>query len=304
MVVHARRAAREDSAGRDESNERTTHAGSALSRTTDEPAGTDPRRAGRPAVDRAEKWVLGSCRRRFIARQRNASPIRRPSNPNVAVAEESIAKKPVETAGPADKTRAMPMLLSLAALGVVFGDIGTSPLYTLPVCFQFSGAAPTAGNVLGICSLILWTLVLVVCVKYVTFIMRVDHRGRGRNPRPARAGGPAQGARTDRRRGAHDVRDRRRCDALRRRDDHAGDLGHLGGRGARRRDARRAAVRGPAVGGHPAGTVRGAGARHGERRPAVRPGDAAVVRRDRRRGRASDRRAARRSCRRSIRATR
>jgi KUP system potassium uptake protein len=73
----------------------------------------------------------------------------------------------------------MPMLLSLAALGVVFGDIGTSPLYTLPVCFQFSGAAPTPHNVVGICSLIVWTLVLIVCVKYVSFIMRVDHQGEG-----------------------------------------------------------------------------------------------------------------------------
>jgi KUP system potassium uptake protein len=97
----------------------------------------------------------------------------------VAVAEKPIAKKPAEVAEPRHGTSATTMVLSLAALGVVFGDIGTSPIYTLPVCFQFSGAAPTVENVLGICSLIVWTLVLVVCVKYISFIMRVDHQGEG-----------------------------------------------------------------------------------------------------------------------------
>ena len=67
----------------------------------------------------------------------------------------------------------------MAALGVVFGDIGTSPLYTLKVCFGLAGAKPELGAVLGICSLLLWALVIVVCVKYITFIMRVDHDGEG-----------------------------------------------------------------------------------------------------------------------------
>jgi KUP system potassium uptake protein len=79
--------------------------------------------------------------------------------------------------------RAMPAsrtnLLALAALGIVFGDIGTSPLYTLSTCFQFSGAAPTPANVLGICSLLVWVLILVVCVKYVAFILAADHDGEG-----------------------------------------------------------------------------------------------------------------------------
>lgn len=69
--------------------------------------------------------------------------------------------------------------LALAALGIVFGDIGTSPLYTLSTCFQFSGAPPTAGNVTGICSLLVWALVVVVCFKYVGFILFADHDGEG-----------------------------------------------------------------------------------------------------------------------------
>ena len=70
--------------------------------------------------------------------------------------------------------------LSLAALGVVFGDIGTSPLYAFQQCFTGDfPAAATAQNILGICSLIFWTLVVVVCVKYVTFMLRSDYDGEG-----------------------------------------------------------------------------------------------------------------------------
>lgn len=73
----------------------------------------------------------------------------------------------------------IPATMSLAALGVVFGDIGTSPLYTLATCYSTVGAKPDEGNTLGILSLIFWALVLVVCIKYVTFLMRVDHDGEG-----------------------------------------------------------------------------------------------------------------------------
>jgi KUP system potassium uptake protein len=69
--------------------------------------------------------------------------------------------------------------LAVAALGVVFGDIGTSPLYTLQTCFTTAGVQPTADNVYGIVSLLIWTLVLVVCIKYVTVLMRIDHDGEG-----------------------------------------------------------------------------------------------------------------------------
>ncbi|PTQ87680.1 potassium transporter Kup [Agitococcus lubricus] len=70
--------------------------------------------------------------------------------------------------------------LTLGALGVVFGDIGTSPLYALKECFHAShGLAITHDNVLGILSLIFWSITLVVSIKYVAFIMRADNNGEG-----------------------------------------------------------------------------------------------------------------------------
>ena len=70
--------------------------------------------------------------------------------------------------------------MSLAALGIVFGDIGTSPLYALRECFVGpTGLTITTGNVLGVVSVMLWTLVLIVCVKYIVFVMRADNRGEG-----------------------------------------------------------------------------------------------------------------------------
>ena len=70
--------------------------------------------------------------------------------------------------------------LTLAALGVVFGDIGTSPLYTVKECFSdFTGLHPTPDNVLGILSLITWALIIVVTLKYVVVVMRADNRGEG-----------------------------------------------------------------------------------------------------------------------------
>ncbi|HSI24064.1 MAG TPA: potassium transporter Kup [Methylotenera sp.] len=71
--------------------------------------------------------------------------------------------------------------MALAALGVVFGDIGTSPLYTMKEVFSV-GPHPIAlnpMNVYGILSLITWALILIVSIKYVAFIMRADNRGEG-----------------------------------------------------------------------------------------------------------------------------
>jgi len=70
--------------------------------------------------------------------------------------------------------------LAIAAIGVVYGDIGTSPLYTLKEVFNGPHAVPvTPGNVYGILSLIFWALMLVVSAKYVIFITRADNRGEG-----------------------------------------------------------------------------------------------------------------------------
>ena len=70
--------------------------------------------------------------------------------------------------------------LGLAALGVVYGDIGTSPLYALRETFRPEyGLAATPANVNGILSLIVWALIIVVSIKYIVFIMRADNRGEG-----------------------------------------------------------------------------------------------------------------------------
>jgi KUP system potassium uptake protein len=70
--------------------------------------------------------------------------------------------------------------LSVGALGVVYGDIGTSPLYALRECFRPEhGVAPTPDNVLGVLSLIVWSLVVIISVKYLVLVMRADNRGEG-----------------------------------------------------------------------------------------------------------------------------
>lgn len=68
----------------------------------------------------------------------------------------------------------------VAAIGVVFGDIGTSPLYTFKECFSGEHAVPASpSNVLGILSLIFWSILIVISLKYVVFIMKADNKGEG-----------------------------------------------------------------------------------------------------------------------------
>jgi KUP system potassium uptake protein len=70
--------------------------------------------------------------------------------------------------------------LSLGALGVVYGDIGTSPLYAMRECFAGPhSVAPSATNVLGVLSLIFWALITIISIKYLVFIVRADNRGEG-----------------------------------------------------------------------------------------------------------------------------
>ncbi|WP_150583824.1 potassium transporter Kup [Pandoraea communis] len=77
------------------------------------------------------------------------------------------------------RPQAMPALM-VAAIGVVFGDIGTSPLYALKECFDPQHGIPfTPQAVFGIISLLFWALVIVVSLKYVLFVMRADNRGEG-----------------------------------------------------------------------------------------------------------------------------
>jgi len=69
--------------------------------------------------------------------------------------------------------------LSLSALGVVFGDIGTSPLYTLKTVLNLTGDKPDAATILGALSLVIWTLIIITSIKYVSVAMRVDNDGEG-----------------------------------------------------------------------------------------------------------------------------
>jgi KUP system potassium uptake protein len=69
--------------------------------------------------------------------------------------------------------------LFIGAIGVVFGDLGTSPLYALQSIFHVSGLSLTASDVRGIISLILWSVTLIVTIKYVTLLMRADNHGEG-----------------------------------------------------------------------------------------------------------------------------
>ncbi|MBL8624797.1 MAG: potassium transporter Kup [Myxococcales bacterium] len=71
-------------------------------------------------------------------------------------------------------------LVSLGALGVVYGDIGTSPLYAMKECLTGEhGAPPTPANVYGVLSLVFWALTSVVVIKYLTFVLRADNKGEG-----------------------------------------------------------------------------------------------------------------------------
>ncbi len=70
--------------------------------------------------------------------------------------------------------------LSLSALGIVYGDIGTSPLYAIRECFHGDFAIPvTEANILGVLSLVFWSLVSVISIKYLVFVLRADNRGEG-----------------------------------------------------------------------------------------------------------------------------
>ncbi|HSA56205.1 MAG TPA: KUP/HAK/KT family potassium transporter, partial [Gemmatimonadaceae bacterium] len=71
-------------------------------------------------------------------------------------------------------------MLSFTALGVVYGDIGTSPLYAIKEVFKPAyGLTVTPPNVYGVLSLITWALLLIITVKYIGFILRADNRGEG-----------------------------------------------------------------------------------------------------------------------------
>ncbi|HVZ36463.1 MAG TPA: KUP/HAK/KT family potassium transporter, partial [Polyangiaceae bacterium] len=99
--------------------------------------------------------------------------------------EAPLAIRPIEPVQPSEATAVghhggRMAALSLGALGVVYGDIGTSPLYALKECVHGAhGLAVTDANVLSLLSLIFWSITLVVTIKYLGFIMRADNGGEG-----------------------------------------------------------------------------------------------------------------------------
>ncbi|KFN37699.1 potassium transport protein Kup [Smithella sp. F21] len=72
------------------------------------------------------------------------------------------------------------LLLAFGSIGVVFGDVGTSPLYTVKECFHGKHAIiPDPSNIFGVLSLLFWSMIIVISIKYITFILRADNRGEG-----------------------------------------------------------------------------------------------------------------------------
>ena len=98
----------------------------------------------------------------------------------VASEPPSVSTRTVGTHAAGSIHSAKLTTLALGALGIVFGDIGTSPLYTLKECLSEAHGVPrSAENTLGVLSCIFWALTMVVTIKYLTFIMRADNRGEG-----------------------------------------------------------------------------------------------------------------------------
>jgi len=102
-------------------------------------------------------------------------------------ATHSLESTPATGAHHGATGRRAVLMTTLGALGVVYGDIGTSPLYAMKECLAFptsphaivSTAATLHTNVLGVLSLIFWALVLVICIKYLVFVLRADNKGEG-----------------------------------------------------------------------------------------------------------------------------
>ena len=101
--------------------------------------------------------------------------------PSTPPAPEDSLPSPSSTAPNAVRPEITASLtsLSVAALGVVFGDIGTSPLYTLKTVLNLAGDKPDSFTVLGSLSLVIWTLIVITSIKYVGFAMRIDNDGEG-----------------------------------------------------------------------------------------------------------------------------
>ncbi len=103
-----------------------------------------------------------------------------PTPPRGASAESRPRKSgPEHGSGPEQKSGRAQTLLALTALGIVFGDIGTSPLYAFSVALNATGKVPTTDHVFGVVSLTFWALMMIISLKYVAIVMRADNDGEG-----------------------------------------------------------------------------------------------------------------------------
>ena len=83
------------------------------------------------------------------------------------------------SSGDAGINRRTTVSAALTALGIVYGDLGTSPLYTLQTIKQICGGKISPATLIGILSLIMWALILTISIKYCVFVMRADNNGEG-----------------------------------------------------------------------------------------------------------------------------
>ena len=129
--------------------------------------------------------------------------------------------------------RAAKLKLAVGAIGIVFGDIGTSPIYAFRETFVGTHKlAIDDVHILGVVSLIFWSMTIVVSLQYVTILLRADNKGEGGTlALVAMIGRYIGGSRVELADGA--ARRGRHVAVLRRQHDHAGDLGAFGGRGPR-----------------------------------------------------------------------
>ena len=173
--------------------------------------------------------------------------------------------------------------MALGSVGIVYGDIGTSPLYAFREAATAAAASGpvTREIVLGVLSMILWALILVVTVKYVLILLRADNNGEGGTLALMALAFRAVGRRAP---FVMIPRYHRRRDVPRRQRDHAGDLGALRGRGPEAGVARLGQFRAADRGADPGRAVRRAAARHRQGRGVLRArdGDLVLLRRGRR----------------------
>ena len=216
------------------------------------------------------------------------APSREPAPPSVPAREAPAQSSPYSQlpfaaafghGEPVERTdRGYVWKLSLGAIGVVYGDIGTSPLYALRECFHGSHAIPiTHANVLGVLSLMIWSLILIVTLKYLVYVLRADNKGEGGILALMALVMSKLTTRALASRG-HRLRDFRRRALVRRRSHHSRHHGAFRHRGPFHRSARDLDVRRrPHHVAHPAGPVRDSAARNRGHRHRVRADHGGLV---------------------------